>query len=231
MRCISIARRIVYFFAVAIAVTLIVLVSLMCGGCAKVDSRPPIVFTPVNPDVASVSSIVAQSKASTVKASDSAARAVKIVESIVVAPGQEIELERLKLELSTTIEQLKFAGEFLENANKQVKILSGQVADMKQWGVEQNRLYVAEYKTAQTERSRADAEHKAAFRNGRERDVFVLLFSIAGTVSLVNFFRSFLWKLQPGIAALALASIALGSFVACFTLVRLIVSAVVRLTT
>ena len=222
------ARKVLSSMMVA---ALICLTMAFNTGCARKEARPPIVFAPVNPDVAAVTTRVTQAKASTVKASDSASRAVQIVERIIVAPGQEQELTKLKWELSTTIEQLNFSKGFLNAANDQVDILMGQVDDMKAWGVEQNRLYVVEYGISQDERKRADTEHKAAFRNGRERDVFVLLFAISGATVAVNFFRSFLWKLQPGIAALAMAGVALGAFVACFTLVRFIVGTVVRLTT
>jgi len=207
------------------------LAMMFLSGCAKAEKRLPITFPPVNPDVAAVTTIVAQTKASTARASDSASRAVQIVERIVVAPGQEVELQRLKLELSTTVEQLKFATEFLDAANVQVGVLTSQVEDCKRWGIEQQTAYHKAYAEAQVERSRADAEGKKAFRNGRERDVFVLLFAIAGATVAVNFFCAFLWKLQPGIAALALAGIALSAFVGCFTVIRFIVSTVVRLTT
>jgi hypothetical protein len=218
---------------------LMVLFAVLClammflSGCAKADKRLPIVFAPVNPDVAAVSTIVAQTKASTAKASESASRAVQIVERLVVAPGQEIELERLKLELSTTIEQLSFANEFLGNANKQVDILSGQVNDMKLWGVEQNRLYVTEYETSQKERKRADAEHKAAFQNGRERDVFVTLAAIIAASFAFTAIRPLLWKVPyPPLGPLAvMVGAPLVSFGIVFFALRLAVKTIVALTT
>jgi outer membrane murein-binding lipoprotein Lpp len=145
---------------------LTILAVLVLAGCAKETKRAPIVFPPVNPDVAAVKTIVTQTKASAGKASAAAERAVQIVEKIVVAPGQEQELEKLRWELSTTIEQLKFTSEFLENANAQVGRLENQVADMKRWGVEQNTLYVKEYGRAQrAEKAWVEADKAVWARN------------------------------------------------------------------
>ena len=209
------------------------LVMMVCSGCAKADKRPPIVFAPVNPDVAAVTTRVTQAKASTVKASDSASRAVQIVERIIVAPGQEVELERLKLELSTTIEQLKFTREFLENANTQIGTLASQVEDCKRWGIEQQELYRAEYNNSQTERSRADTEHKVAFRNGRERDVFVTFAALVAAAFALSAIRPLLWKIPfPPLGPLAvMAGAPLVAFGLVFFALRLAVKTIVTLTT
>lgn len=202
--------------------TLLSIVAVIAG-CAHADKRPPIIFAPTNPDVASVTTSVSQARANASRASESASRATQIAERIVVAPGQEAELARLKLELSTTVEQLKLAEVNFDNARLRLQEFQAQVEDMKQAAQSLSE-------SVKNERSRADAEGRKAFRNGRERDVFVLLFSIFGAVSAVSAAKPFLWKLAPGWSAIALAATAIGSFVACFTFVRFIVASIVRVT-
>lgn len=182
MKGISIARRIGYLFALTLTWIAIVFISLL-SGCAKVESRPPIVFPPSNPDVAAIKSIVTQTKASNTKAGDAAGRAVQIVEKIIVAPGQEAELQKLKLELQTTIEQLKFSQEFLENANAQLVSLTSQVDEMKAWGVKQNQLYVAEYSRAQKSENALVRADKAVWE--RNKLIIIQWLAIAGLVAWI----------------------------------------------
>jgi hypothetical protein len=201
------------------------------ASCARVEPRKPIVFAPVNPDVASVKGFVSQSKASTGKAQDAAGRAVEIVERIVVAPGQEQELEKLKWELSTTIEQLRFTSEFLENANTQIGVLASQVEDCKRWGIEQQQTAQSLFESVKAERSRADAEHKSAFRNGRERDVFITLASVISAVLALSSIKPYLWKIpNPWLIAIGAFASASLAFCLCFWVLRKIAETIVTIT-
>jgi hypothetical protein len=143
--------------------TIAVIILTTClQGCAHKTARPPIVFAPVNPDVASVKTIVTQTRSGNTRASESANRAVQIVEKIVVTPGQEQAFEKLKFELDTTVEQLNLNSDLLKSAETQIDVLTVQVEDMKQWGITQQELYHTEYGKAQTAESNLrKAEAKA----------------------------------------------------------------------
>ncbi len=161
---------------------LLVWVVCLLSSCAHKPARKAIEFTPINPDVPAVSAPVGKAKASTVKASDSAARAVVIVEKIVPSPGQEAMVATLKLELATTVEQLRLTSEQLDSALLQIPHLERQISDMKEWGLKQQMLKQEAYKKAEMEERRAEIQEKRAERNGKERDVFVNLFAVTLTI-------------------------------------------------
>jgi len=170
----------------------LLLIALLCGGCAH---APRIIVPPFNPDVSSVGIPVSRAKAGSAKAVESVKQAVVYVTQLVPAPGQEVVIAQLKLSLQTTQEEMAFVDAMLDEALTKIPKLTAETENMKLWGAEQQRLYLDEVDTSKAERARADKAHADKFRNGRERDVFILLLSIVAAVHALSFLRPFLWKL------------------------------------
>jgi hypothetical protein len=162
---------------------LVVWLSVALSSCAHNKPVKKLVeFTPTNPDLPALVVPVNKAKVSSSNATSSAKRAVVIVEKLVPNPGQEKLVAELKLELATTVENLRLTSEALDTALLRIPQLQKQVDDVRAWGDSQQvRAQAAEIEVA-NQKSRADIQEKRAERNGRERDVFVNLFAITLTI-------------------------------------------------
>ena len=182
---------------------LLVWLSALLSSCAHKPARPAVVYGPTNPDLPAVSAPVQQAKTSTGAASGAAQRAVVIVEKIVPAPGQEKMISDLKLELATTVEQLRLTSEQLDTALLQLPRLEKQIADMKEWGIAQQRLAATESDRATAERDRANKEYEIRQRVTRQRDIFVYIIAALGTVALLLAGKGLLADLSRGFGGYA----------------------------
>jgi len=222
-----------YIILWALACAVFLGMAFVTSGCRSVPRRsvPEIVVPPVNPDMAPVREPVKSAKASAGKAQSSAERAAVIVEKIIPSAGQEDQIKTLKLELATTVEELRIAGEKLDLALLQIPQLEKDISTlMQRWKVENTRADTAVLAAAK-ERARADKEHGKAIKAGRERDAFVLLFALSGVVAVLTVAKDPIRTIQnPWLQLLAWAGVAVGSFLACFWAIRLLVAFLVEIT-
>jgi len=190
-----------------------------------------IVVPPVNPDIAPVRAPIAGAKEATARAMSSAARATVIVERIIPVPGQEESIAALKLELATTVDELRLTSEKLDLALSQIPQLEKEILNlMNRWKAENVRADM-EADHASAERARADREHTKAIRAGRERDAFVMLFALSGVVAVLSAVKDPIRTIpNPWLQLLAWAAAAVGSFLACFWAIRVIVGFLVEIT-
>ncbi len=186
---------------------LLVYLAIWLSGCAHKPSAR-VVFTPTNPDVPSVIAPVNKAKESAKSARGSADRAVVIVEKLVPSPGQERMISELRLELATTVENLRLTSDQLDTALLRLPQLERQIAEMKDWGIAQQRLAATESDRATAERARANKEYEIRQRVTRQRDVFVYIIAALGTVALLLAGKDLLASISRGFGAYApLASI------------------------
>lgn len=202
-----------WLLVVLAAITLAMV--FLASGCAHVDKRPPIVFAPTNPDLPAVVAPVTSAKGSSERAGASTQRAIAIANQLSAENQNNKELvERLKLELATTADALRLTGEQLDTAILQLSKLDKQILDMKEWGVaQQARATDAEGKI-DDERARADREHKNGARAAKQRDLFVWVIAVLGTLAVLAAGKDIIASIARGTGAWApLASIALFGFV------------------
>lgn len=199
-------------------------------GCSSAQKRrpvPAIVIPPVNPDIAPIRVLAKAASESTAKAGQSTARAVQIVERLVVAPGQEEQVKALKLELSTTADNLRITSEQLAKLQAQIPILEQQANTLVvQWQAENKRANDA-YQEALAQTERADKAVASYKRASSERDVFVNLFAITLTVivlmaaaPLIRNIAASSGAYAPVVALGLWAAAAIGSYLAAFWLIR-----------
>lgn len=210
---------------------LIIILASASFGCASKPKPKPIEWTPVNPDIPAVVEPVKSARAGTDRAGAAAKRAVQIIEKIVPSPAQAAQISALRLELATTLDELRLTSEQLDNALLRIPQIEKQVADMKAWGLEQNRQLGAAVAAVAAERERADRQHAKARRIASERDLFVNLFAVAitvaGLIALVPLIRAVSEAAGPWQPAAAIGGFLLvsgGLYFGAFWLIRLLLS-------
>lgn len=144
-----------------------------CSSGKRTAARPPvaIVVPPTNPDIAPV-------KTQVTKAQSSVQRATVIVERLVPAPGQQAQIDALKLELSTT------AAELTEALAK-IPVLQAQTEELVTKWFAENARAAALYEQYQTQLGRADKALKRERQRTTERNFFINLFAVGLMAGIV----------------------------------------------
>lgn len=175
---------------------------------------PQIVVPPVNPDMAPV-------RAPVTKAQSSVKRATVIVEHLVPAPGQQAQIDALKLELATTAKDLT-------DALDKIAVVELQNLDLLAKWTEENQRASALYQQFRTQEDRADNAVKQMKRAAAERDVFVNLFAVSLTIivllGLAPLIRNIAayWPAYAPVLAMGLWAVAaIGAYLGAFWLIRL----------
>lgn len=113
-----------------------------------------------------------------------------------ICVGQEINRDQLKQEVVQIKALSQKQKNTLSSAQFNLKEVQRKADVNLKWGIDQSlRADNAELRERQ-QKERADAEHRKAVQNGRERDVFVVLFAIAATIATVSLLMPIIGKLQ-----------------------------------
>ena len=183
----------------------ILVVPLLLCSCASHKIRPA-----VNPDVATfvipakrASDTTTKAVASVKSAKGAAERAVIIVEKLVPSQGQEAQVAQLKLELKTTVNDLELTTAQLESVKIDLAATVEKSDQLqKQIDAQSASLYAAE-QTAKAEKIRADKEHVERQRAAKQRDVFVWVISILGTIAVLLALKGILANVAQSFGAYA----------------------------
>ena len=206
---------------------------MMLSGCA---TAPKTITAPHTPDVVSVAAPVAKAKIAAGNAREAARQSVIYVDRLIPAPGQEATITALKLSLATTVDELALVETQLDEAQAHIPKLLSDVENMKVWGIGQQVRADALHEREIAERTRADKEHAKAIKAGRERDIFVGLFSLGAALIALMAVKPVIGKVAlipvygqiASIAVLVVAPVA--AFFAAFILIRFVVARLVNIT-
>ena len=218
---------------------IIVLTVLASSACST--AKPRVVVPPVNPDLAAVvtpvkraSETTAKASASVKTASASATRAISIADKL-VAPGQEAQVAQLKLELKTTVDELTVTTAQLDAV---MADLVSTLAKTSILQMEVNKLrdqVIEEQKIAADERQAADLKRKELARVAKQRDLFVWIIAILGTIAVLLGLKDIISKVAQSFGPYApLAAIALwtgvtaGSMLGFFALCQVLLDLVIK---
>lgn len=208
----------------------------LLGGCkhTRPDERPgqQLVIPPSSPDLPAIQNEITNAKASSGRASASAKRADMAAASIIAAnAAQEAQIKQLRLELATTIEDLRLVEESLDRSLAQIERLKVDVAKLTDWGIAWQSAAHTAQEQEDNARLLAQAHEKAARKAGRERDVFVLLFAIILAVFATVQAAPYLARLQPPwLAIAAYVAVPTVTFLASYLGIRFTLDRIVALT-